>query len=686
MDYNHTSLCIVTHRDNAQNGLRQKMLARVADYNANDSSLVPCNIIDYMPKTFSNRDMLYARDGNGPDADYEVGIWNWKASPNNNDISRDYIECDFVKELVPIIAFHQHASTIQNLIENLKKGIPFQYHVKHVLIYTTQISGNYECVYCNQNNCSFENGCITLKTEAAAIYIYRLPIFNFLPISNDLKAYKYFTIRGKGIKQNLKSENEVVRQIIIDRFSWKSASNVGLTKSSWQSLKKFINNFSSDLIHEIAEACNCSSGEAENHLSTFLSSGDESITTGILDYIRDDEIEYIIETNEQIKQKFSEVYDKKYFEISIEIEEEKKKLGSLKSEVSSLDNQKQNLCQQVETLQDKKNQLDMQLAEKDRLTQQVTAKLQEKVDAIRQDALLALDEIPVLSGLFAQSRITEKKNISEDPIYKPGVPYKENELELLSSWQDQITVLAESLEGTGVMDAFTQLTARFLFLAWFHHIPILIAGPCGENIAHAFSVSVFGRTAGIINCDVLTTDESISNILESDESVILVRNPLHSGHTDNFLRMIHNNDTDKFFIAVTPYADDLCIEPDGLMNYVLPIFTDLIVDNLPDNNYVPAKRSSTFESFVTKKHEKIKALNNLRLTPVALSLANKEFGDLLDIETKISEAEILYRYAIVPYSYTTNRREQAAVMITEETRLNTETKQQLLAFLGWEDE
>ena len=62
MDYNHTSLCIVTHRDNAQNGLRQKMLARVADYNADVSSLVPCNIIDYLPKTFNNRDMLYARD------------------------------------------------------------------------------------------------------------------------------------------------------------------------------------------------------------------------------------------------------------------------------------------------------------------------------------------------------------------------------------------------------------------------------------------------------------------------------------------------------------------------------------------------------------------------------------------------------------------------------------------------
>ncbi len=686
MDYNHTSLCIVTHRDTAQNGLRQKMLLRVADYNADVSSLVPCNIIDYLPKIFNNRDMLYARDGNGPDADNEIGIWNWKASPKNNDTSRDYIECDFVKDLVPIIAFHQHASTVQDLIENLKKGIPFQYYVKHVLIYTTRISGNYECVYCNQNNCSFENGCITLKTEADVIDIYRLPTLDFLSMPNDLKVYKYFTIRGESRKQNLRSEDEVVRKIIINRFSWKSASNVGLTKSSWQSLKNFINNFSSDLIHEIAVACSCSSDEAENHLSTFLSSGDESITAGILDYIRDDEIEYIIDTNEQIKQKFSEVYDQKYFAISIEIEEEKKKLDSLKSEISSYNEKKQNLCRQVETLNDEKNQLDMQLAEKDKLVQQASEKLKEKIDAIRQDALLALDEIPLLSGLFAQPRITVKKNNSEVPIYKPGVPYKEEELELLSSWQDQITVLAESLEGAGVMDTFTQLTARFLFLAWFHHIPILIAGPCGENIAHAFSVSAFGRTAGIINCDVLTTDESISYILESDESVILVRNPLHSGHTDNFLRMIHTNDTDKFFIAVTPYADDLCIEPDGLMNYVLPIFTDLIVDNPPDNNFVPAKRSSTFESFVTKKHEKIKALNNLRLTPVALSLANKEFGDLLDIETKISEAETLYRYAIVPYSYATNRRKQAAVMITEETRLNTETKQQFLAFLGWEDE
>ncbi len=69
---------------------------------------------------YENRERLYRNDG--PDALGTVGIWDWTAIPNRDNPAVDYVQSYYVKNLSPIRIVVLTAKSLEEVVEQLKKG------------------------------------------------------------------------------------------------------------------------------------------------------------------------------------------------------------------------------------------------------------------------------------------------------------------------------------------------------------------------------------------------------------------------------------------------------------------------------------------------------------------------------------------------------------------------------------
>ena len=71
------------------------------------------------------------------------------------------------------------------------------------------------------------------------------------------------------------------------------------------------------------------------------------------------------------------------------------------------------------------------------------------------------------------------------------------------------------------------MLAAFLYSAHIHNAPILIAGPCGQDIANALSVSLYADNAGQLmfgeqfDCDIA---DAVNNV---NEHIVAAQNTNH---------------------------------------------------------------------------------------------------------------------------------------------------------------
>ena len=115
---------------------------------------------------------------------------------------------------------------------------------------------------------------------------------------------------------------------------------------------------------------------------------------------------------------------------------------------------------------------------------------------------------------------------------------------------------------------------------------------------------------------------------------------------------------DKFFILVTPFIEDLSIEPKGLLNYVLPIFTELFVDSEPTNAFVGSIPSEEFIPTVGKNASNrfySQLLSKMKISSLAVKKMCSVISQAASIY-EISEGTDLV-YVLLPCAYITGKEE-----------------------------
>ena len=118
------------------------------------------------------------------------------------------------------------------------------------------------------------------------------------------------------------------------------------------------------------------------------------------------------------------------------------------------------------------------------------------------------------------------------------------------------------------------------------------------------------------------------------------------------------NSGNKYFIITYPYSEDIQIEPKSLYNYILPIFTELFVDRVPDQlcsgNIIGGSCAEEYKAFTlvktSKSHDKL--LTELH-TPLMTRNKIQTLLSNMHIMLKDENSDYDVIFALLPYAYAT---------------------------------
>ena len=137
---------------------------------------------------------------------------------------------------------------------------------------------------------------------------------------------------------------------------------------------------------------------------------------------------------------------------------------------------------------------------------------------------------------------------------------------------------------------------------------------------------------------------------ESDDEVVAILNPFCVGWTQRIPLFV--GEISKFCFLITPYVEDLQVEPLGMLNYLLPLATEFFVDKRPTGMYPPNKLGMDFSEL---PEQKMRRFNEKFLTKFG-SLAKRNLWEIFaDMEymlkdDSIKETANSYLFGLLPFA------------------------------------
>ena len=663
------SLCRVSRRPDYP----EPWLIRLAD--VEDDTLKVFQQDREQPKLFDNRDRLFWR--NGPDNNGAFGIWEWSAVPNLDVSSRqkDHIKTKYVKDMQAVEVIEiLSAPTIGSLLDTIvNEGLIIVPVSNSMLLCPRANSNKYEGVLCTRREFSLEDGHFRLEDS-----VFSLPLYSFTSedtISLDGKVFYKKLDCGEPVRKILVKEPlEIVRNIILRRTSWSAVKTQGITKSTWRIICGLIAGLPADSVYEeVASVCQCSEERAKIYIDRFLSQAEKYI--GHEDY-DSSVMAAVIENNSGLRAKIegivSERWHEEHKEAIIKAEKEIEALTSeIKTKTDELNARKSELSSAEAMLEDIKERIQAQ----EQLAEDISVKVKSRISEARKDA----------ADFIAEMAFTAQPTPQTPAFYSAGRDYVSDDADCNDSWKGAVETLSLELREAGVAEQYTLGFSAFLYSAYINHFPTLLAGPNGESISDAFSVSLFGKTAGVADCSVPYSP----GVEIGTDDVFMVK------HVFRNEWIAHIAELQKFkgyHFIIHPFTEDLFIEPKSLFSYALPVFTELIVDSLPAGNYIGAKRSQNYEEYKPQKPEAKydKLLKSLGFTSYArnrLQAVITDFHALMASVNAPENTDFDCLFAVFPYALITCRDKSALPgKISGSMRITSGLNRELSAFMGIDDE
>ena len=250
--------------------------------------------------------------------------------------------------------------------------------------------------------------------------------------------------------------------------------------------------------------------------------------------------------------------------------------------------------------------------------------------------------------------------------------YSEDDFEMADNWNSEYNVIFQNLSSALRIDSeMCAMLSAFLYSAYLHKEPLLIAGPGGTQIADILSVSLSGKESGKLllgnNADYGLSDK----LSMSEERIIAIRNMFGKGWSDDYPSSIAM--IDKHILWTHPFVEDLQIEPKGLYNYMLPIFSECFIGAIDSCELIPGKRAEDFRGFIPGKPKplRIPAIRKLGLSRWLLNRFERILSDakaILSNPAKERDLDVLF--GLLPLSVLTGRTDILQEYIESETGIS----------------
>lgn len=678
MDF--TSLCYISEEfDN--NG--KPWLKRIAD--VEDGRLVLPRKSTRPTRCFENRDRIYKWDG--PDQIGEIGVWDWFTSPGRKP-DTDRVESYYDPELRPIrVITLPDISEPKLLMEALSTGIPIKHPVHCDMFFCycyEQKWGKYEDkfqgLFCRAEDLTIMNGTARLKADIPSLPQYSFSKEDiYIWTDNNLRLLKYFNLTEPEGYVTVKSVDEIIRSIILSRVTWRTyRDTINGTKREWYNCKLLLERICAESLYEtVATELKCSLDDAKKSVDKFTEHAGFWIDQGDID---SEILAQIVTYHDGLRAKCEEIAAAQWRQgHQAEISDAQNELNKVSQQRLQVEKEIQSLQEQVISAQSQLDKLKSEAARYEALGNDALKAVQTKISAAQNDVAEFIAEL----SMFMPQPVPVSSDRQTEWKYTPGSAngYEKDDFEVNESWDDELSLLEGNLQSVlSVDDGLCCLLSAFLYAAYIQNVPLLIAGPCSLEFANALSASVSGKTAGVLTLSADTDMALIGEIAENTDKVIAVQNVFCKDWNTISLQSL--TQIKKPVIWTHPYVEDLIIEPKGLYNYVLPIFTECFVEAPPKGGFVPGIKSDKFSPYTPaeKLQIRIKAVNQLGLSKLLLNRLQRIMSDAANM-LGIDSGDMEFLFAMLPLAVLTGQTERLQEALEAEKNISDSVKKEIKRYL-----
>ena len=657
-----------------QNDYNKHRLKRIYDIDEKKGSIHKVFLED-RSHNFDNRDWIYKYDG--PNELGDIGAWYWSARPGENNPEMDYIQSSFRADIQLIyIKVLENVNSLDTLLSELRTGIELGFDYANeeqwMILYKAQ-SGQYEGVYCEKgslesNGYLGENG--RLKQSVVRLQSVSIDAGDIFRLDNR-RIYRFLHVDPLG-EVMTRSVNDVVRNCILDLTTWKAFSEfIGGTRSERRLFKDFLSSIETDIYQDVAKQCGCDESTAIEYVEKFVKIANT--------YIEGTDVETevltsLVDGNAEIRDRVEAIVEDKW------IENNKKRIGKAEEELNSINAKRKDLEDEINRIRERQKEEKKQYQEDIDSQEKILRDLEARINVRMSDFNDSLGEMLADSVYYNNLVGTATNKKKPTVVFESGVPVAvEGNPEGVQQVADYLSC---NLEEAGVSEGYLDIISAFLTSAVYNRMPIILAGPNGRAIADAISISIFGKTAGCCRC---WTGKELLESIETIEDEVICIEDLCKDYLIDLLPDIVGH-TDKVIILLTPYYENLFVEPSGLYSYALPLMTEWFVDISPRKNWCGGEAINDWNKDIRAtpiRKNILSAMQNIGMKMYQKTMYTRILGVASAVlDHRGRDLALAYVTGLIPYAVATGNIDKLIDFIEQDESLDKDNRNELLTECG----
>ncbi|MDO4973075.1 MAG: hypothetical protein Q4E38_02580 [Eubacteriales bacterium] len=563
-----------------------------------------------------SRTRLYQKDG--PKQEGTYGIWDWTVTSNELDPQKERILTSYNSSFVPIeIIIRDDCSNVYDLVDRLKEGVSVPI-VPQKLLLAFFNGAEYEGLLCSSEYLNEYDGGFYLSQNILSLAEFTFTENDMVRIDSKV----FFRYLSTGLPSRIikvKNPVEVTRDVILRRITKSVLKQKGFSTSEVRQVRNFLSEIEVEtLMDDISSECDCSLEDAKQYIALFVNQAD-SILAGRTP--ENDIMVQIIRNNEGLLKECQRQLRQEWEDNNQELlNAAEQKLVDIEEECTKQQALVERKTKEFAALEGQIDALQKQIQSKQKLAADVEEQVNAKIEQARKNAASFIAENAFVHSLPAQNPYEATTSLAF-PCFSNGEYCNADDLEVSNDWRELLLNLQAELPEAGVAADKIVALSGFLYAAYLNKMPILMAGPNGNEIANAFSLALFGCTPATLHCGGDYNENDLRKCSNSDTEVVIVENPFEHDWYPSVLKLLSNRN--RYYILVHPFAEDLAIEPNSLINYCFPMFTDKLVDSAPTMNYLGGRMAEPFKAFVPKTDIDVRECYSKLLQEMKLSLIAK---------------------------------------------------------------
>lgn len=584
---NQECICKVTQytdkNDNEKYGI-----IRIADIVEDDIfEFIP---IQYENQIFDNRTFFPLRVNDNSTVPIQngfIGVWKCTAIKNNNNPDKDYYYAEYCSDRRPIPVIEKNVASVEELVKSIREQIIFPANYKAMLV-SFHDNGNWYGIFLETSRLTRKDGKYSIPDNVSKLTLYHFTSNEVIPIEdmNFLSHMHLNSLESEFI--SAKDFSEVVKEQLLNQITWSALQQKGYTRDQYITTKSIVASLNvNDVVSNVKKTVNCSEDKAKIAVDKFIENINQYLNA---DSLEDAVLKSLYARDEQLRTRLTGIAQaeweaetaEKQKEIDIKLNEAYVEIDGINKEVKEKEKTVQQLCKTAEEKQKDINELSC-------LKERIEAELAEKLKNAKNDFAAVINQYPMISsfvGLADNTRTVRSEKL--DTILVSGKVL--NDTEDLTSEIDVVDLIHYNLIQNGLETCAYELSS-LMYACCILSVPVCLAGPHGKLIADIFSASVHQKTAAVLNCS--------GNICEDDyavlqnEKIVIVQNAFNSAQKDEIIERL--SEMKSFFIYLMPFAEDLQIEPVGILNYMVPVFTENLFSSIPDGSIVAGRKKGNWK-------------------------------------------------------------------------------------------